>query len=65
MIKRNRHKTSYRSSKKVNPKRKVLKKKLNKKFRRNTQGGIKWNGINNTVINTETVRLGWHVALTF
>jgi hypothetical protein len=25
----------------------------------------KWSGINNIVINTETVRLGWHVALTF
>jgi hypothetical protein len=44
MIKRNRHKTSYRSSKKVNPKRRALK-KFNKKLRRisqglNSQGGI-------------------------
>jgi len=39
MIKRNRHKTSYRSSKKVNPKRRALK-KFNKKLRRTYQGGI-------------------------
>lgn len=68
MIKRNRHKISYRTSKKGSPKRRSLKgghkgrfsTKAKRTFGR--QGFVpshrweKWNGINNTVINTEIVK---------